>query len=51
MIALYVLLLFGLVVATLGSLLAGEYWFFLPLLGVTGLWAFVVWKALAGFRK
>lgn len=51
LIALYVLLLFGLVVATLGSLLAGEYWFFLPLLGVTGLWAFVVWKALAGFRK
>lgn len=51
MIAVYVLVLFGFVVGSLGSLLAGEYLFFYPLLVATVLWAFVVWKVLGGLRK
>lgn len=51
LIALYVLGLFCLVAGTIGSLLAGEYLFFFPLLGATALWAFVVWKVLGGLRK
>lgn len=47
----YVVGFLCLIAATLGALLAGAYFFFLPLLGVSVLWGFVVSRALGSLRQ
>jgi hypothetical protein len=47
----YMLLFCCMIAGTVGSFLAGEYLFFLPLLAVTVLWAFVLRGALRSRRR